>query len=95
VPVAYACNPSYSGGRGQEDHGSKPVQANSLGDPILKKPITKRAGGVAQDVGPEFKPQCLERKKKLKELLPLKTWSHIGLERDGREEGQYFLLDRL
>jgi hypothetical protein len=26
-------------------------------DPILKIPITKRAAGVAQDVGPEFKPQ--------------------------------------
>jgi hypothetical protein len=36
--VAYACNPSYSGGRDQEDLGSKPARANSLGDPILKKP---------------------------------------------------------
>jgi hypothetical protein len=26
------------------------------GNPILKKPFTKRAGGVAQGVGPEFKP---------------------------------------
>jgi hypothetical protein len=26
----------------QEDHGSKPVQANSLREPILKKPITKK-----------------------------------------------------
>jgi hypothetical protein len=25
--------------------------------PILRKPITKRAGGVAQEVCPEFKPQ--------------------------------------
>jgi hypothetical protein len=24
-----ACNPSYSGGRDQEDHGSKPVRENS------------------------------------------------------------------
>jgi hypothetical protein len=24
-----ACNPSYSGSRDQEDHGSKPAQANS------------------------------------------------------------------
>jgi hypothetical protein len=34
--------------------------ANSPSDPILKKPITKEikeAGGVAQGVGPEFKPQ--------------------------------------
>jgi hypothetical protein len=25
----YTCNPSYSGGRDQEDQGSKPVQANN------------------------------------------------------------------
>jgi hypothetical protein len=29
VPVAHACNPSYSGGRDQEDHGSKPARGNS------------------------------------------------------------------
>jgi hypothetical protein len=55
--VAHACNPSYTGGRDQEDCGSKPAQANSLRDPISKKLITKRAGGVAQDEGPDFKPQ--------------------------------------
>jgi hypothetical protein len=27
--VAHICNPSCSGGRDQEDHGSKPAQANS------------------------------------------------------------------
>jgi hypothetical protein len=32
APVAHACNPSYSGGRDLEDHGSKPAQANSLLD---------------------------------------------------------------
>jgi hypothetical protein len=35
--VVHACNPSYSGGRDQEDHGSKPAQANSLQDLILGK----------------------------------------------------------
>jgi hypothetical protein len=35
-PVAQTCNPSYSGGRDQEDCGSKPARANSLWDPILK-----------------------------------------------------------
>jgi hypothetical protein len=39
--VAHAYNPSYSGGRGQEDCGSKPAWANSSRDPILKKPFTK------------------------------------------------------
>jgi hypothetical protein len=37
VLVAHACNPSYSGGRDQENHGLKPAQAKSLQDPILKK----------------------------------------------------------
>jgi hypothetical protein len=32
--------------------------------PISKKPFTKRAGGVAQDVDPEFKPQYRKKKKK-------------------------------
>jgi hypothetical protein len=34
VLVAHACNPSYSGGRDQENHGSKPAQGNSSQDPI-------------------------------------------------------------
>jgi hypothetical protein len=40
--AAHACHPSYSRGRDQEDHSSKPTQANSLRDPILKKPNTKK-----------------------------------------------------
>jgi hypothetical protein len=52
--------PSYSGGRNQKDHNSKPAQANSLQDPILKKKtLKKRAGG-----GPEFKSQYCKKKKK-------------------------------
>jgi hypothetical protein len=39
--VAHTCIPSYSRGRDQEDQGSKPTQANSLREPMLKKPITK------------------------------------------------------
>jgi hypothetical protein len=31
---------------------------------ISKKPFTKRAGRVAQGVGPEFKPQYCKKKKK-------------------------------
>jgi hypothetical protein len=46
------------GGGGQEDHGSKPAQANSS-QPCLEKTHHKnRAGGVAQGTAPEFKPQC-------------------------------------
>jgi hypothetical protein len=39
--VPQACNPSYKGGRDQEDQGSKPARENSSRDPISKKPFTK------------------------------------------------------
>jgi hypothetical protein len=39
--VAHTYNPSYSGGRDQEDHGSKPTWANSFVKPYLEKPFTK------------------------------------------------------
>jgi hypothetical protein len=55
--VAHACNPSYLGGRDKGDCGSKPAQANSSRDPSWKTLHKNRAGGVAQGVGPEFKPQ--------------------------------------
>jgi hypothetical protein len=61
VLVPPACNPSYSGGRDQENCCSKAAR-NSSKDSISKKPITKmkqnkKTGGEAQGVGPEFKPQ--------------------------------------
>jgi hypothetical protein len=43
--VAHTYNPSYSGGRDQEDLGSKPVQGNSWRDPILKKRIIEKVWG--------------------------------------------------
>jgi hypothetical protein len=62
--------------RGQEDRSSKPAWANSSWDPILKQPITKqkRAGGVAQGVGPEFKPSTTKKKKRSKSQ---KTMSYV------------------
>jgi hypothetical protein len=44
--VAHAYNPSYSRGRAQEEHGSKPAWANSLQYPKIKiyKKKKKRAG---------------------------------------------------
>jgi hypothetical protein len=39
--VAHACNISYSEGRDQEDHGSKPAQAHNSTRPCLEKPIIK------------------------------------------------------
>jgi hypothetical protein len=42
-PVAHACNPSYSGGRNQEDRGSKPAQAKQFRRPYLeKKPSSQK-----------------------------------------------------
>jgi hypothetical protein len=37
----------------------KPAKANSDQDPISKKPITHKKGadGMAQGIGPEFKPR--------------------------------------
>jgi hypothetical protein len=61
--VAHACNPSYSEGRDQEDRDLNPAQANNLQVPILKNSSQKRAGGVVQGEGPEFKQ---EKRKKLR-----------------------------
>jgi hypothetical protein len=41
VPVAHACNPSYSGGRDQEDYSSKPAWANISKRLYLENPFTK------------------------------------------------------
>jgi hypothetical protein len=63
--VAQAYNPSYSGGRNKKDRGS--FRTNSSIRPYLsqkKKPSQKTAGGAAQGVGPEFKPQYCKKKKK-------------------------------
>jgi hypothetical protein len=54
--MAHVCNPRYSGGRDQEDSGSKPAWAEftrSYPNTLHKN----RAGGVVQGEGPEFKPQ--------------------------------------
>jgi hypothetical protein len=40
--VTYTYNPSYSGGRELEDHGSKPPWAKSSQDRVSKKLITKK-----------------------------------------------------
>jgi hypothetical protein len=69
VPVAHSCNPSYSGGRDQEDRGSKPVQANSSQDPISKTPSQNRSGGVPQGEDPEFKAQYHRHTKSVPHFL--------------------------
>jgi hypothetical protein len=62
----------------------KPAQANSSQDPISKNPSQKRAGGVAQCVNPEFKPQYHKKKKKRKKSLR-PAWA-IQKDLGGREE---------
>jgi hypothetical protein len=42
APVSHTWNPRYSGGRDQEDRGSKSAQANSFMRPVSTKPITKK-----------------------------------------------------
>jgi hypothetical protein len=64
--VIYPGNPSYYGGRDQEDHGSKPAQAMSSWDPISKNPSQKRAGGVSQGEGPSSNPSTSKKKKTTK-----------------------------
>jgi ribosomal protein S21 len=71
--VTHAYNPSYSGGRDQEDQGSKPAQANSLGDSILKKKIITKKGLVewfkvkALNSSPSTEKKKKKKKKKKKE----------------------------
>jgi hypothetical protein len=52
--------------------------------PYLEKKIHKnRTGRVAQDEGPEFKPQYLKKKKKKKE--PTKIFKFFGLGYSSRD----------
>jgi hypothetical protein len=65
APVAHTYNPSYSGGRDQEDRSLKPAQAYSSVRAYLKKSLSyKWAGGVAEGEGPEFNPKYHKKKKK-------------------------------
>jgi hypothetical protein len=55
APVAHTWTHNYSGGRDQENHGSKPARGKGSQDPISKNPSQKRAGGVAQGTSSEIK----------------------------------------
>jgi hypothetical protein len=61
MPEIY--NPSYSGGRDQEDCGSKTVHETLS----QRNPSQKRCGGVAQGIGLESKPNTEEKKKRERE----------------------------
>jgi hypothetical protein len=60
--VAHTCNPSYSGGRDQGESQFKASLGKQFLRPYLEKILhKKRAGGVVQDIGPEFKPQYCKK----------------------------------
>jgi hypothetical protein len=61
-------NPSYSGGRDQEDLMVQSQPRQIVGENLSpKSPSQKRsASGKAQGVGPEFKPQYHKKKKTLR-----------------------------
>jgi hypothetical protein len=81
MPMAHACNPSYLGGREQEDCSLKPALANSSQDPISKNPSQKWAGGVAQGVGPKHHKK--KKKKKSRNWWPGKLLTVHGTEKLG------------
>jgi hypothetical protein len=75
---AYACNPSYSGGTDQENWGSKAAWANSLRNPILRKPFTKKCWWTGSRCSPWVQTLVLKETKK-----PKNKWSSgTGLQTD-------------
>jgi hypothetical protein len=63
VQVAHSCNPSYSGGRDQQDHGWKPAWANSSWDLISKRPFTKKGWWSGARCRPWVQTSVLQKKK--------------------------------
>jgi hypothetical protein len=78
--VAHTYNPSYSGGRDQEDCGLKPA-GQIVHETLFKKTHHKhRTGGVVQGEGPEFKLQNCKKKKKIKgESLALRITASLSI----------------
>jgi hypothetical protein len=67
MPVAYTCNPSYSGSRDHKDQGSKPAWANSSQNLISKKKkITKKGWWSVSGCRPWVQTPVLKKKKKRK-----------------------------
>jgi hypothetical protein len=64
--VAHAYNPSYSGGKDQEDHGLKPPQANSSVRSYLEKPFKKKGWRSSSRFRPCVQALIPQKKKKKK-----------------------------
>jgi hypothetical protein len=65
VLAAHACDPSYSGGRDQEDLFA---QANSLWDTYLEKPFTKKGWWSALRCRPWVQTQYHHHQKRKKKM---------------------------
>jgi hypothetical protein len=61
--VTHTYNPSYSRGRDQEDHGSKPARANSLQDAISKKSHHKKSWWSGSRCRPWVQAPVLQKNK--------------------------------
>jgi hypothetical protein len=57
---------AHSGGRDQEDCGSKPAQANSAGDPSSKNPSQTRVAEWLKVMALSSSPNTTEKKKERK-----------------------------
>jgi hypothetical protein len=67
-----ACNPSYSGGRDQEDYSSRPAQANSSRDPITKIGLVEWL-----KVSPSSNPSTTKKKKKKADKQTTSSQCHL------------------
>jgi hypothetical protein len=71
--VAHACHPSYSGGRDQGDHSSKPALGKQFAIPYLEKTHhTKRARGVLKVQALSSSPSTAKKKKS---YVSVRLWS--------------------
>jgi hypothetical protein len=60
----------------------KPTQANLSRPSLEKHPSQKKAGGVAQSIGPEFKPQYHTKRRKIlcsERQYIIASWSAVPL----------------
>jgi hypothetical protein len=107
VLLAHTCNPSYSGGRDQEDCSSRPAWAKNKTLSQKYPTHKRRTGGMAQVVEcllskrePEFKLQYCHQKKTGREegefMTPITSWAPHALVRPcgaSSVEGRQMLSD--
>jgi hypothetical protein len=95
APVAHAYNPSYSGGKDQEDLGSKLAWANSSTSPYLQKPYTK----IGLVEWPKVKalsstPTTAKKKKKKRKKEKEKSNQELSAKRIPRAQFQRDLMQQ-